>query len=53
LCAAAGGDSIVASREALEAAGRPTTGLREMSLRGIKEKVAATEVAWDGEPSPR
>ncbi|HET9781493.1 MAG TPA: LuxR C-terminal-related transcriptional regulator, partial [Candidatus Dormibacteraeota bacterium] len=49
LCAAARGDSIVASREALEAAGGPAGTLHEFVLKGIKEKVAAAEVAWDGE----
>jgi class 3 adenylate cyclase len=48
LCAAARGDSIVASREALEASGRPLAGLQEFALKGIKEKVAAAEVAWEG-----
>lgn len=47
LCAAAGGDTIVVSREALEASGRALGGLREYALKGIKEKVAAAEVAWE------
>lgn len=47
LCAAAGGDTIVVSREALEASGRPVAGLQEFALKGIREKVAAAEVPWD------
>ncbi len=49
LCAAARGDSIIASREALEASGRPPGTLHEFALKGIKEKVAAAEVAWEGQ----
>jgi class 3 adenylate cyclase len=48
LCAAARGGSIVASREALEASGRPAGLPHEFALKGIKEKVAAAEVAWEG-----
>ena len=48
LCAAARGDSIVVSREALEAAGRSLTGLRKFELKGIKEPVEAAESTWDG-----
>jgi class 3 adenylate cyclase len=48
LCAAARADSIVASREALEAAGRPLTGLQKYALKGIKEPVEAAQVTWDG-----
>ena len=47
LCAAARADTIVVSREALEAGGRPLEGVREYGLKGIKEKVKAAEVAWD------
>jgi class 3 adenylate cyclase len=47
LCAAARGDTIVVSREALEASDRPLAGLREYALKGIKEKVAAAELAWE------
>ena len=47
LCGAAGGDTIVVSREALEAGGRPLDGLREYALKGIKEKVAAAELVWE------
>jgi class 3 adenylate cyclase len=47
LCAAAQSDTIVVSREALEASGRPVSGLQEFMLRGIKEKVAAAVVAWE------
>ena len=46
LCAAARPDTIVVSREALEASGRPVNGLQEFALKGIKEKVEAAEVAW-------
>jgi class 3 adenylate cyclase len=49
LCAAARGNSIVASREALEASGRAVGTLHEFALKGIKEKVAAGEIAWDGQ----
>jgi len=48
LCAAARGDSIVVSREALEAASRPLTGLRKFELKGIKEPVEAAEITWEG-----
>ncbi len=47
LCAAARGDSIVVSREALEASGRPMSGLQQLTLKGIKDRVAAAEVAWE------
>jgi class 3 adenylate cyclase len=46
LCAAARADGIVASREALEASGRPADGLRKFALKGIQEPVAAAEVRW-------
>ena len=47
LCMAARGDTIVVSREALEASDRPLGGLREYTLKGIKEKVPAAELAWE------
>jgi len=47
LCGAARGDTIVVSREALEAGGRPLGGLHGFALKGIKEKVEAAEVAWE------
>jgi class 3 adenylate cyclase len=48
LCAAARADTIVASREALEAGGRPAVALQKFALRGIKEPVEAAEVRWEG-----
>jgi class 3 adenylate cyclase len=48
LCAAARADTIVASREALEASGRPLGGLEKVVLKGITEPVEAAEVKWDG-----
>ena len=48
LCAAARADSIVASREALEAGGRRIAGLQKFVLKGIKEPVEAAEVPWEG-----
>ena len=48
LCAAARADTIVVSREALAASGRPLTGLQDYALKGIKEQVAAAEVGWEG-----
>jgi class 3 adenylate cyclase len=47
LCAAAQPDSILASREALEAAHRRTASLQKFALKGIKEPVEAAEIAWD------
>ncbi len=47
LCAAARGGTIVVSREALEASGRPVAGLRDYALKGIQDKVAAAELAWE------
>lgn len=47
LCAAARGDTVVVSREALEASGRPLAGLHEYTLKGIDEKVAAAELALE------
>lgn len=46
LCAAAGPDEILASREALLAGGRPLNGLKRLALKGIKEPVEAAEVDW-------
>ncbi|MGH7776114.1 MAG: hypothetical protein ACREPI_02930 [Candidatus Dormibacterales bacterium] len=40
-------NSIVVSREALEASGRPLGIVHDFALKGIKEKVAAAEVAWE------
>jgi class 3 adenylate cyclase len=47
LCAAARADSILASREALEASGRRTSQLQKFTLKGIKEPVEAAEIRWD------
>ena len=46
LAAAAKPDTIVASQQALEAAHRSPSSLREFTLKGIKEPVRAAEVAW-------
>lgn len=46
LCAAARADSILASREALEAGGHRVAGLQKFVLKGIKEPVEAAEVSW-------
>jgi len=48
LCAEARADGILVSREALEAGGRAVTGLREFALKGIRERVQAGEVRWEG-----
>ncbi|HEV2027040.1 MAG TPA: AAA family ATPase [Candidatus Dormibacteraeota bacterium] len=48
LCAAAAADTIIASREALEAGGRSLAGLQKFVLKGIKEPVEAAEVNWEG-----
>ena len=48
LGAAARPDTILVSREAMEAAGRRPAGLRELTLKGIGDKVLAAEVAWTG-----
>ena len=48
LCAAAGPDEILASREVLESSGRPLTGLKTMALKGMKDKVEAAEISWQG-----
>jgi len=47
LCAAARADSILASREALEAGGQRLGGLQKFVLKGIKEPVEAAEVTWE------
>jgi class 3 adenylate cyclase/tetratricopeptide (TPR) repeat protein len=47
LCGAARADTIVVSREALEAGGRSLGSLHEFALKGIKEKIEAAEVAWE------
>jgi class 3 adenylate cyclase len=47
LCATAQPDHILASREALEAAGRPVTGLQRLELKGIKDQVEAAEIRWE------
>ena len=47
LCAAARADSILASREALEASGRRTSPLQKFTLKGITEPVEAAEIRWD------
>jgi class 3 adenylate cyclase len=47
LCAAARADTIVASREALEASGRQPVGLQKLVLKGISEPVEAAEVRWE------
>src|SRR4029077_7680915 len=47
LCGAARADTIVVSREALQAGGRSLSGLHGFALKGIKEKVEAAEVAWE------
>jgi class 3 adenylate cyclase len=48
LCDAAIADGILVSREALQAGGRPLTGIRKFQLKGIKEPVEAAEVKWEG-----
>jgi class 3 adenylate cyclase len=48
LCAAARPDSILVSREALEAGGRPLAGMQKFVLKGIKEPVEAADVRWEG-----
>lgn len=47
LCAAAAPDTILASREALEAAGRRNSEVRRLDLKGIRERVEAAEVPWN------
>jgi class 3 adenylate cyclase len=46
LCAAAQPDSILVSREALEAAHRPASRMREFVLKGIREPVEAGVIDW-------
>jgi len=47
LCVAARADSIVASRETLEAVGGPVGGLQQFALIGTKERVAGGEIRWE------
>jgi class 3 adenylate cyclase len=49
LCTTARADTIVVSREALQASGRPLAGLHQFALKGVKEKVEAAEVAWESQ----
>jgi class 3 adenylate cyclase len=49
LCAAAGPDVILASREALAASGRPLIGLKKLALKGIKDPTDAAEVGWQSQ----
>ena len=46
LCAAAEPDTILASREALEAADRRAARYRKIDLKGVAEPIEAAEVAW-------
>jgi len=46
LCAAAKPDTILASREAIEASGRRAVGLRDFDLKGVSGRVQAAEVSW-------
>jgi len=46
LCAAAEPDTILVSREALEASHRSVAGVRTYNLKGIKEPVEAAAVDW-------
>jgi class 3 adenylate cyclase len=48
LCAAARPDTILVSREAIEAAGRRPVGLREFELKGVSGRVQAAEISWGG-----
>jgi class 3 adenylate cyclase len=48
LCDAARADTILASREALEASGRQAGGLQKFVLKGVAEPVEAAEVRWEG-----
>lgn len=52
LCAAAEPGTILVSREALEAAHLPFTGLRRLSLKGIKEPVEAAVIDWQAAVRP-
>ncbi|HEY1456620.1 MAG TPA: AAA family ATPase [Candidatus Dormibacteraeota bacterium] len=47
LCAAAHPDTILASREAVQASGRKPGGMRKLVLKGIKEPVEAAEIHWE------
>ena len=46
LCAAAGEDHILASRQALEAAGLKPAAWKSLELKGIKDAVEAAELSW-------
>jgi class 3 adenylate cyclase len=46
LCAAATTDTILASREALDASGRRATRLKRLTLKGIQDPVECAEVGW-------
>ena len=46
LAAAAGPDTILVSRDALQAAGRRGSGLRKLELKGLNEPIEAAEVSW-------
>ena len=46
LCAAAQPDTILVSREVLEAARQPAVGMRGYALKGIKEPLEAAVVDW-------
>ena len=48
LCAAAEPDTILVSREALEAAGKGRSNLKKIQLKGIAEPLEAAMVAWSG-----
>ncbi len=52
LCAAAEPGTILASRDVLEAAHLPMTGLRMLTLKGIKEPVGAAAVDWQSRGQP-
>jgi len=46
LCAAAEPDTILASRDALDAAGKHPASFRRLQLKGLAEAIEAAEVAW-------
>jgi class 3 adenylate cyclase len=46
LCAAARPDTILVSREALEASGGQAAGLQRFELKGIREPLEAAEISW-------
>jgi class 3 adenylate cyclase len=47
LCGAARADTILASREALEASGRQVGAMQKLVLKGIAEPVEAAEIRWE------